>query len=134
MDFVGTLGARMDDKNRVAIPARFRHPFGDGQAYMMFSEQDRCIAIYTEESFRNTREEVKQHPRTTPEGRDEWRRRFANIEPVKPDSQGRIVVPSRFLAAAGLNDPGDVTFVGMDEWVELWEPGRLAAKLAGGVT
>lgn len=119
MDFFGTIDARMDDKNRVAIPAKFRHAFGEGQAFLMFSEEG-CIQIFTEASFENTRESVKQHSRTTVEGRREWRLRYRNTEPVKPDTQGRVVIPNRLLEKLGISQPGDVKFIGMDEWIELW--------------
>jgi MraZ protein len=119
MDFFGTHDARMDDKNRVAIPAKLRHAFGEGQAYLM-ANSDGCIFIYTEASFENFRAEVKQAPRTTSEGRARWREFFGNMEPVKPDAQGRIVIPTRLLPVLGMTEPGDMKFLGMDEWIELW--------------
>jgi MraZ protein len=119
MAFFGQADARLDDKNRVAIPSKFRHEFGDGPVYLMASE-DGCIAMYTEASFEATRDEVKQHPRTTPEGRRAWRAYFENTERVSPDGQGRVVVPGRLLTKLNINSPSDLVVVGVDEWLEVW--------------
>jgi MraZ protein len=127
MAFWGHAEARLDDKNRVAIPAKFRHEFGDGPAFLMASE-DGCIAMYTEASFEATREEVKQQPRTTPEGRRAWRKYFQNTERVVPDSQGRVVVPSRLLAMLEIEAPADLTVVGVDEWLEVWSSDRFRER------
>ena len=127
MGFMGTYDARLDDKNRVAIPAKFRHEFGEGQAFLIAMKEG-CISIYTEQSFENTREEVKQNPRTTVEGRQAWRQLFARTEPVKPDVQGRVVVPQRLLSSQGIAQ-GEVVFVGMDEWVEMWSPEGYAREV-----
>jgi MraZ protein len=120
MEFLGQTPSRLDDKNRMAIPAKFRAEFGDDPVYLMWQQDDGCIGMFTRESFVNTREEVKQHSRLTPEGRAQWRQRFGNVEPATPDSQGRFVVPGRLLELAGLKGPMDLVLVGMDEWLEIW--------------
>jgi MraZ protein len=130
MPFFGHAEARLDDKNRVAIPAKFRHDFGDGAAYLMASE-DGCIFMYTESSFEATREEVKLNPRTTPAGRAARRAVFENTERVSPDSQGRVVVPSRLLEKLSITGPCDLTVIGNDEWVEVWETSAYRAQAGG---
>jgi MraZ protein len=121
MAFFGHADARLDEKNRVAIPAKFRHEFGDGPVYVMASE-DGCIAMYTAASFEATREEVKRFPRITPEGRRAWRACFENTERLMPDAQGRVVIPARLLTMANIHGPGDLTVIGVDEWLEIWSP------------
>jgi MraZ protein len=119
MPFFGHADARLDDKNRVAIPAKFRREFGDGPVYVMATE-DGCIAMYTEASFEATREEVKRFSRITPEGRRAWRQFFGNTERLMPDSQGRVVIPAHILAEVNIQGPTDVVVRGLDEWLEVW--------------
>lgn len=117
--FVGIADAKLDDKNRVAIPVKFRHEFGDGAVYLRAIEEG-CIAMYTEASFEETAAQVKLAPQTTLEGRRAWRDAFANTERVVPDSQGRVVIPGRLLQKVNLTGPGELVVSGSFEWVEIW--------------
>lgn len=131
MGFFGYADARLDEKSRVAIPAKFRHDMGEGPVYLMASE-DGCLSIFSEETFERMREEVKtQFPRTTTEGRDGWRSYWNYTEKVNPDSQGRTTIPSRLLARLGITTPTDVVVIGMDEWVEVWTSTRYAERQEG---
>lgn len=128
MAFFGHAEARLDEKKRVAIPAKFRHEFGDGPVFVMASE-DGCLAMYTEASFEATREEVKRQPRTTREGRDAWRMVFENTERVVPDGQGRVVIPTRLLDKLKITGPCDLVVAGVDEWLEMWERNTYLARM-----
>ncbi len=121
MALVGRENARLDEKNRLAIPARFRKELGTGDVYVSAQTEDGCLNIYAFSTFEETKEEVKRNARTTPEGRAAWRRVFHFTEPVTPDAQGRIVVPARLLAEVGIVAPAEIICAGMDEWFEIWE-------------
>jgi MraZ protein len=130
MEFLGQLPARLDDKGRVTIPVKYRPEFGDDPVYLMVKDGERCISMYTRQSFANTRAEINVHSRLTPEGREEWRRLFGNVEPAVPDSQGRFVVPQRLLDKAGLTKPSDLLLVGAYEWLEIWDAARFREREA----
>ena len=60
--------------------------------------------------------------------RDYLRRLSQASHVVAPDSQGRVAVPGDFLQAGGVGSK--VTVVGMGNYMELWDPDLLAAKIA----
>ena len=121
MGFFGYADAKLDDKSRVAIPAKFRHDMGEGPVYLMASE-DGWLSIFSEETFEAIREEVKaQNPRTSREGRENWRSYWEFTEKVNTDSQGRATIPGRLLDKLKIKQPCDLVIIGMDEWVEAWE-------------
>lgn len=51
-------------------------------------------------------------------GRDNLRRFVADSESVSLDGDGRILVPKRYLEAAGIS--AEVRFIGMDNTIEIW--------------
>ena len=131
MGFFGYADAKLDDKSRVAIPAKFRHDMGEGPVYLMASE-DGCLSIFSEETFEAIREEVKtQNPRTSREGRENWRSYWEFTEKVNPDGQGRATIPSRLLDKLKIKQPCDLVVIGMDEWVEVWEANAYRTRQEG---
>ena len=93
IELVGKENGKLDDKNRLAIPARFRKEFGPGEVYVTAAKERGCLNIYPNSTFAATKEEVKRHPRTTPEGLDAWAKLSHFTEKIPVDAQGRIVVP-----------------------------------------
>ncbi|MGD9932762.1 MAG: division/cell wall cluster transcriptional repressor MraZ [Dehalococcoidia bacterium] len=131
MGFFGYADAKLDDKSRVAIPAKFRHDMGEGPVYLMASE-DGCLSIFSEETFEALREEVKgQNSRTSREGRENWRSFWEFTEKVTPDSQGRATIPARLLDKLQIKSPCELVVIGMDEWVEAWEAGAYRTRQEG---
>jgi DNA-binding transcriptional regulator/RsmH inhibitor MraZ len=45
---------------------------------------------------------------------------FAMARLLKPDAQGRVVLPEKSLQRAGLEDAKDVTLVGKGDHIEIW--------------
>ena len=118
MPFRGIFEHTLDDRGRVAIPARYRHEFGAGAVLTLGDEG--CIEVYTPAGFDEMSERVAAEPATTRLGR-RWRRRFdAQSFDTELDRQGRILVPAKFREIAGLN--GAVVIAGRHECLEIWSP------------
>ena len=47
--FLGTHRPRLDEKNRVILPAKFRDALADG--LVMTKGQDRCLVVWTKSAF-----------------------------------------------------------------------------------
>ena len=126
MYFYGTFEHSIDDRGRIAVPARYRRALLDGG--VVRPARDGCLELYTHEGF-----EAETQRRLGEEGtrRQGGRRRRRNCLPkafdVDLDRQGRIVVPQEMRTAAGLD--GRVAIVGCGDYVELWDPQRWAAEL-----
>ncbi|MDR3415673.1 MAG: division/cell wall cluster transcriptional repressor MraZ [Nevskia sp.] len=116
--FSGTNQLTMDDKGRLAIPARLRTQIGDeyGKAIVMTLGPE-CIEVYPVPVFRRKAEAIpKMQDR---EKRTLMLRLFVGYAvECEPDAQGRVLVPpalrERKLQA------NDVVLVGQLDHFELW--------------
>ena len=105
MVFKGTSEHTIDEKNRIAIPAKHRsrlQPDRDGNGFVIAMRQgEQCLSLYTERGFDKIAE--RDEPTFQPaQERSDWELCFfSTAEQVEPDSQGRIVIPPRMLARIG---------------------------------
>lgn len=121
MAFRGTYEHTLDDRGRVAIPARYRHEFPDNKV-VLTPGIDGCIEVYTERGFLDKSDRVAAEPDTTRFGRRSRRLFDAQSFDTELDRQGRILVPTRFRQNAGLD--GSVVIAGRRECLEIWSPER----------
>ncbi|MDX6355681.1 MAG: transcriptional regulator MraZ, partial [Streptomyces sp.] len=49
LGFLGTYTPRLDEKNRLVLPARFREPLADG--LVITRGQERCLCVWPVEGF-----------------------------------------------------------------------------------
>jgi MraZ protein len=126
MSFRGTYEHTLDDRGRVALPARYRQEFLAGVILTIGPEG--CIEVYTPAGFDQMSDDFASDPATTLTGRRSRRRFDAQSFDTELDRQGRILVPARFRQMAGLN--GAVTIIGRRECLEIWNPESWAAESA----
>ena len=125
MAFRGTYEHTLDDRGRVALPARYRHEFG-GKVVIRPNE-DGCIEVYPEAGFVQMSDEAASLPPTTRPGRRSRRRFESQSFDTELDRQGRVLVPVRFREMAGLN--GSVVIVGRRECLEIWDPASWSREI-----
>lgn len=121
MPFRGSFDHTLDDRGRVAIPAKYRAEFPNNLAVITPSAEG-CLRVFPEAAYRQLSEEIALMPATTVEGRRRRRAFTAQAFDAELDRQGRILIPARLRELAGLN--GAVTVAGNHECLEIWEPGR----------
>jgi MraZ protein len=115
--FLGEHQHTLDAKGRVILPARFRERLASGLVFA--PAQDRCIDVYPLTAFARRIEELRAVPREDQRGRAYLRILLAGAHEEKPDAQGRVTLPARLRAYAGLEK--DLTINGADEKVEIWD-------------
>ncbi len=139
--FLGRFDHVLDDKGRLAIPARFRNGLQEGM--VVTRGNDRCLNLFPESRWNEIAARLDALPMGDPNARNLRRAAFAAAEPVELDKQGRVVVSERLRSFAGLT--GNVAVVGMNSYIELWDQAAweaveaqveadgeaLAAQLAG---
>jgi MraZ protein len=125
MAFRGTYEHTLDDRGRVAIPARYRHEFGE--RVVLTPSEDGCIEVYTEAGFTDMSDKMASEPATTKEGRRSRRLFDALSFDTELDRQGRILIPARYREMVGLN--GAVVIVGRRECLEIWDPEKWGQEL-----
>ncbi len=126
MAFRGTYEHSLDDRGRVAIPARFREAFADGG--VLAPSPDGCLELYTSTEFEETAQEMTAEGAQRQRGRRLRRGLYARSWDVEVDRQGRILVPPALRDLLGPD--GAVVFAGRRECLEIWSLQRWQQELA----
>ena len=120
--FLGQYTHTLDGKGRLTIPARFREEIKLNETVVITRGLDHCLTVYPIEVWNEIAQKVNALPITDPRGRALRRIFFADAMSAEPDHQGRVLVPDRLREYAGFGLTADVIVVGLDRFLELWEP------------
>lgn len=119
MSFRGTFEYTLDDRGRVAIPAKYRAEFPTNFAVITPSPEG-CLRVFPEAAFKEMSDANASKPATTISGRRARRGFDALAFDAELDRQGRILVPALLREQASLN--GAVVVAGNRECLEIWNP------------
>lgn len=125
MAFRGRYEHTVDDRGRVAMPARYRREFDDGAVLTLSPEG--CVEVYTIKSFDEMSEHVIAEPPTHLKGRRLRRAFFGLSWDAELDGQGRILIPQQLRDDAGLEGP--VVIHARRECLEVWNRERYTEEL-----
>jgi len=125
--FLGTHTPRLDDKGRLALPAKFRNELEGG--LVITKGQERCLFVFPMAEFSRITELLRSAPVTQRSVRDYSRVFFASASHEVPDGQGRITVPSQLREYAGLSK--DCVVIGANSRVEVWDAEAWQTYLSG---
>jgi MraZ protein len=120
MFLIDTFEHTLDDRGRVAVPARYRPMFAEGVFLVRGSE--RCIELYTPQDFWERSAPILRESADTESGRRRKRKLFSHCRQEVLDGQGRVLIPARLRQWAGLDST--VIIVGRGDCLELWSPQR----------
>jgi len=123
--FLGEFEHSIDDKGRVAIPARFREELAEGM--VLTRGFDQCLQAFPRQVWQQLAQKVSSLSLGSPEARNLRRILFSNAAEVEVDRQGRILVPQNLREYAGLGE--QVVITGMDTFFELWSADRWRAVM-----
>lgn len=126
-NFIGNIDAKVDVKGRVFIPADFRkilQSSGDARLILRKDIYEDCLVLYPapvwEEELETFRKKLKKYGR---QSRQMYRKFIQDSELLTMDSNGRILIPKRYLQVARI--AGDVRFMGVEDTIEIWNPDKL---------
>jgi MraZ protein len=125
--FLGTHSPRLDDKGRLALPARFRPELEGG--LVICKGQDRCLFVFAVTEFARFTDSLRNAPVTDRRVRDYSRVLFASASQEVPDGQGRITVPAQLRQYAGLTK--DCVVIGANTRIEVWDAAAWQSYLDG---
>jgi len=114
--FLGEFDHAIDDKSRLAIPARFRAQLEEG--LVMTRGVERCLVIYDLDAWRGVSDRIRNLNAWQEDARRMQRHFFSGAVTAQPDKLGRVVIPQFLRTYAQLED--DVTVVGVADRVEVW--------------
>jgi MraZ protein len=118
--FTGEYRHSVDDKGRMAVPAKFRAQLEDGLVVSKWP--DPCLAVHTRRAWDDIAAKAASLPITSPGSRAFERLLFGGSSEADLDRQGRVVIPAFLREHAGL--AGDVVVVGARDHIEIWAPSR----------
>ncbi|MBN2355930.1 hypothetical protein JXO59_07440 [candidate division KSB1 bacterium] len=120
----GTYRVSLDPKRRLAIPAKLRYAFPEGQRNQIFITRgiEKCITGYDHDEW------IKLISRINKQNIDEYTKRNIQRELLGRakeetfDKQGRILLPEDLVQYADLLDCAEVLVMGTGKKLEIWNP------------
>lgn len=108
-------------KRRMAIGAALREEQTpeDGSQYYLVLGPDRHLWLYPDAYYRKLAGRMKRSLLPSRQAVN-MSMFFAMARLLKPDGQGRVVLPEKSLERAKLADVEDVTLVGKGDHIEIW--------------
>lgn len=125
--FRGEYAHQLDNKGRLIIPARYRPYLNSGA--ILTRGLDRNLVIYPEDTWQAVTQQLNQMPITQPTSRALRRLLFSGAVQLELDKQGRILLPNHLRAYAAIRE--EVLLVGVETFIELWEPAAWRSALEG---
>ena len=114
--FLGEYDHTIDSKGRMAVPARFRVQLDRGA--VISKGMGTCMSVYTMQRWEERSAELATG-KSIDELRDFERRIYPSASEVELDGQGRLVIPAKLRAYAGLEN--EVTVAGVRDHFEIWD-------------
>ena len=124
--FLGEYEYSMDERGRVAVPARFRDEFKAG--LVLARGLDRCITAYSPEGWQRLTGRLESLSFTQADVRRVQRAVYGGAYEAELDRQGRVLLPAALRSYAEIRQ--GVVIVGMNDHLELWDAEHWAAEYA----
>jgi MraZ protein len=123
--FLGQYEYQLDQKGRVSLPAEYRRKVEDTR-FVLLQWEPTHLTLFPDSTWEQVQERLLASRR---QGRSaiarHLRRITARAVEVTPDKQGRILIPSWLIEAAGLE--GSALLIGTLDRIEVWNPERFEA-------
>lgn len=116
--FLGRYDHNLDGKGRLAIPSRFRDELADGM--VLTRGIDRCITVYPFNAWDALADRVRALPIADSDARQFRRFVFAEAVSLRPDGQGRVLIPLTLRSYAAIDR--ETIVVGLHDSIEIWCP------------
>lgn len=116
VQFTGDYRHSVDLKGRLVLPAKHRDLLQLGGFLTKFSGG--CLAVFTPEEYELVVSRLREQARNGELSIQTIRQVAASTVDVKPDGQGRVLIPEPLRSWAGIES--DVVVAGMFNHVEIW--------------
>jgi MraZ protein len=113
---IGEYKHTLDEKRRMALPAKFRRALG--KKVIITRGLDSCLFIFSQVEWRSIVEKLNQLSMGQADSRAFARYFFAGASELDVDQLGRILVPSELATHANLSNK--VVLIGVNDRCEIW--------------
>ena len=122
MRFIGNIEARTDAKGRVFLPVVFRKELqasGEDSLVLRKDVFQSCLVLYPASVWNEQMDVLRSRlNRWNATHQQIFRQFVSDAEVMSIDANGRILLPRRYLAMAGITR--SVRFIGMGDTIEIW--------------
>ena len=115
--FIGEYNHNLDDKGRLAIPAKFRAVLKKGA--VVTKGLDNCLFLYSKEQFQKIAQKFAALPISQAKARAFARHMLAGAMDVSFDNQGRVTLPEYLRQFSGLKK--GIIIAGLYNHLEIWD-------------
>ncbi|MDR1370250.1 MAG: cell division/cell wall cluster transcriptional repressor MraZ [Dysgonamonadaceae bacterium] len=125
--FLGNINAKADAKGRLFVPAVFRKNLQASGIEKLVLRKNiflDCLVLYPKTIWDEEVSELRSKLNRWDEEQEMIFHQYVmDIEELEMDSNGRVLIPKRYLQLAGITS--DVRFVGVNYTVEIWARNKL---------
>ena len=115
--FIGEYQHNLDNKGRLAVPAKFRQLLAKGA--VVTKGLDNCLFLYPKNKWEEIAQKFANLPISQAKARAFARHMLAGAMETEFDSQGRITLPEYLRKFAGLKK--ETIIAGLFDRLELWD-------------
>ncbi len=115
--FSGEYTYSIDDKKRLAVPAKFRQLLG--KRAIITRGLDQCLFVYPAKEWAVLAKKISKLPLAQADARSFSRLMLGGAMEVSFDNLGRVLIPDYLKNYAGLKKK--VIFVGLYDRIEVWD-------------
>jgi len=123
--FLGNFEFSLDGKGRVALPSAFMRGKA-ADSFVLLQWRVPALTLLPPPVWEEVRGRLREYRRSSPKAWAHARRITAAAIEVSPDSQRRILIPTKHQVMASLDDA--VLILGVDDRIELWNPALYEAE------
>ncbi len=117
---IGRQDTKIDEKNRIILPAKFRRELGDNLIVTQGFEGS--LIVISVSKFELLLEGTRGKPIIDKNAREIERFLLGSAEEVSLDDKGRFIVPNYLREYASLNE--EVSMLGVIRYVQIWDKKR----------
>jgi len=114
--FIGEYTFTIDNKRRIAIPAKFRRLLG--KRAVITRGLDNCLVVYPMEEWKKVAKKLQSLPSSRMDARSFVRILLSGAADVVLDKLGRILVPDYLKKYASLKK--NIAIIGIANRIEVW--------------
>ncbi len=118
--FIGEYNHNLDEKGRLAIPAKFRALLKKGG--VVTKGLDNCLFLYTKDQWEKIAQKLATLPISQAKARAFARHLLAGAMELEFDSQGRVTLPEYLRDFSNLKK--SVIVAGLYNHLEIWDKDR----------
>ena len=115
--FIGEHAYSLDEKRRMAVPAKFRKALG--QYAVITRGLDNCLVLYPKSQWQELAVKLQKLPVARGEARAFVRILLSGATDVSFDKLGRILIPDYLTKYGGLKK--NLILIGLGNRIEIWD-------------